>query len=193
MEDDPDFGPRLKQFLSELDFATVELRECVSGKERGGLSALLDADQPFDLVVVDIMLPDNEASLLNRRRLQRTYDALTADFQNLQHDPERETHESGLRGRLEEVLKQARSTINYRGGLSMLKEFQREKEKKNEKAQTPALLFLTAIGDRSAREEAEQIAAELGAQFEYLVKPQSVGKLRETVRRLLERQVSHGS
>lgn len=178
VEDDRDLGPRLVSFLQQIDHISVVHKETIEA----GLAELTRSS--FDLLALDVMLPQDDDALTRCRKLDKEYEEAVEDYHELSDADKEGAKGARLRMKMEETLKKAKGLIRHKGGIEMLVQWF---PKLPPKGPRPAILYLSAKGDKVLREEAENLARQYRCPCMYLVKPQSTSRIKESIASLFEK------
>lgn len=148
--------------------AEVEIRHCMTGSKEGGLDALLQADSPYDLVIVEIIAIPNEKALEviedHRKEIRLRHNIIRKIRKkyNDEHGVKEELYSERDRNNVEEL----RSKINYLkhliwencdrcGGVQMIKQWQIEMDARHAHKwkRTTAILYFTTLEESEIEEE----------------------------------------
>lgn len=132
-----------------------------------------------DLLILDVMCPEDEASLMKLRRLEDERNKLRAKLLNTS-----DTALDELRDRIRMLDREIRSSVNFRGGVDIIRDLvanQSGNLNLSNHLKLP-VLFLTARSNPKL--EAEGLSYFKRDTAIWLVKPVSLNKIEATVARL---------
>ena len=171
IEDDIDVAHSVRRLL--IDYGVkdddITIKRCVEGDSQGGMNVLRREGWGFDLVVVDVMLPYDEAALATCDDLQHQWDQLQEQIAPLRGRKGVIAQLTRLRERLTIVSKRLRATIDREAGVKMINQRLAETLKTAAEpfARRPAVLFLTARQEESFR----SVLGECEIPWRWLTKP----------------------
>lgn len=154
VEDDPDLIKTLKAALEEAG-TTVTVKSSVRGSQTGALDELRTKSSAYDLVILDIRLPDDDQKLSESHDLIQRYNALARELRN--HIATGDVmKEDEVRDECDAVRQQYLELLDDDAALRIL----RELKGSGAKLLTP-VLFLTSRSNPGVRDLGMEIAREL--------------------------------
>jgi CheY-like chemotaxis protein len=172
IEDEQILVKRLQVALQDAG-AEVTVKRC----REEALTALRAQDRKYDLIVLDVKLPESAADVEAIDSLDKDLDEVR---NTLRGEADLKDGEEESRAKLEKaydqrsmLLAQRNALIQQRSGFELLEEWLKDFGEHWQEG-IPPILFLTAVGEREAEEEGKRL---VGSRSKYLVKPVSLSSL----------------
>jgi DNA-binding response OmpR family regulator len=181
IEDDKLLKTGLQEAFEGQGCSKIVLKECIEN----AFKEISKQGKDYDLIMLDIMLPETEKQLNRLRELEQELDEVRGV---LRQEDEMDPDNNSLRDEIEKaynkratILREKDTLVNRRGGIELL-------EKLNDKGllgnQLP-ILVLTAVGNKEDVYDGMKLLSESG---DWLVKPVNVQTLINKAQELINKK-----
>jgi DNA-binding response OmpR family regulator len=168
IEDDPLLAEAMQRFIQDHG-GKVALKGSVRGPDHGALPVFRSEEFAFDLVILDVKLPDTDEKLSAANETAREF----GEWHNklrIAIDTGHEGDEVSVRERLEQLRDEYNLMLNPRAALEILKEVREDEPMRSRLARRPIML-LTSLNDTDTRNRAIELCRDIGCKCKYLIKP----------------------
>lgn len=181
VEDDENVAERLVTWFTRYGASEVVVRYAVDA----GLEELKSKGEDYDLIVVDVMLPETEKAYkeiqVYRMKLKECLKILKQEEETDLRDKEFRESVDKARENRQYLLRRITFLIKKTGGIEMVRRWVRGSKRKS----SPPIIYLTALG--SSDEINHGIAAAEQENVEWLIKPVTVKTLMDTAAELIDK------
>jgi CheY-like chemotaxis protein len=199
VEDDADLAERLGALIEKYTGKKPVVKKCCNGKSEGGLDELISKGNSYDIIIVDVRIPKNEASLKIVEESTSMWETLQykiMEYENAIDDAEAQEELETLWKKQEMHEIEIRKNIDPEAGITMIEGWVADYRGKNEGnlPSIPVLYLSSRTYDRLA-EKVKNAHGPSGAierlepvPFRWLSKPASPDLILSTMANLLPKK-----
>jgi len=176
IEDDPDIIMRLKSTLKGHGVSDENIKVANS---KGSFLKSLNTKKIFDLLIVDLMIPDTDRDYTKIEQYKRQLEKIRTDIEKAETEQQLEEEIDRLIENRLEILKSINKILNKDAGIEVIEEFFGTTHNHYPGDGKPAIIYLTAVGDKEKIKRGTNACGK--RKNEWLVKPVPTDTLISTI------------